>query len=106
MGIGMITAKGADTVERQEREQQQSNISNQKAMTTIQCKCPECQRETQHEVLAVDENVERFPVPEGDGHPIEFHTSSEMVKCLGCRFVSLRKVEWDSEAYEEYGSPL
>jgi hypothetical protein len=56
-GIGMITAKGADSIE-QQRDQQQSNISNAKSMTTIQCNCPECQRDTQHQVLAKDVNVE------------------------------------------------
>jgi Domain of unknown function (DUF4145) len=104
-GIGVITAKGVNSIE-QQRDQQQSKIPHPKAMTTIQCKCPECERETQHEVLAKDENVERFLVPDGDGYRMEFHISSEMVKCLGCGFVSLRKVEWNSEAEDEYGRPL
>ena len=58
--------------------------------------CYQCGGDRNHEILKTHRHEESFPDP-ASGEMITFGEISQLLKCNGCGFVSMRKMQWSSE---------
>jgi hypothetical protein len=93
VGLGKIAAKGSTQIELATTPQrrQQANVSE-----STYSYCHECGGDRNHEILKMHINEESFPDPVS-GEPVTFGETSQLLKCKGCGFVSMRKAQWSSE---------
>jgi hypothetical protein len=93
IGVGRITARGSDRIEH-------SIISTQPQQGTVSestySYCYECGGDRSHEILGSHNEQQSFPDPPC-GEMVTFGEISQLLKCKGCGFVSMRKAKWSSE---------
>jgi hypothetical protein len=93
VGFGQITAKGSNQVERStiQAQLQQPTVSE-----STYSHCYQCGGDRNHEILKTHRHEESFP-DLASGEMITFGEISQLLKCKGCGFVSMRKAQWSSE---------
>lgn len=78
-------------------------VENRSKDQAVSIRCAECNRSTEHRVMAsLDKEVtESYP---DEDYWIGWRDNYQIVKCQGCKTVSFRHVNWHSEAeMPEYG---
>lgn len=93
VGLGKIAAKGSTQIERATTalRRQQANVSE-----STYAYCHECRGDRNHEILQSQNRQTSF-LEDASNETITFGEISELLKCKGCGFVSMRKAQWMSE---------
>ena len=91
-----ITAIGAEYVERVRSTASPSPLR-------INSYCYQCGGDREHEVLCSDKEQTDYEYESNSF--VTFGSEALLLKCCGCKFVSLRKGAWSSEATDDCGRP-
>jgi len=97
---GGITAKGSDFIEGLPNlnQPQQTTVGN-----TTESHCHTCGGKRTHDILHSDRQITKNPFEDTF---IELGSITELLKCRGCNYVSMRKTIWSSEDRDENGQQL
>jgi Domain of unknown function (DUF4145) len=93
IGVGRITAKGSEQIE---RSIVPSQPLQSPAAEATESYCHRCGGDRTHEILR-SHNEQRSFLDGPSGEIITFDEISQLLKCKGCGFVSMRKGQWSSE---------